>query len=499
VDGPVGARAEVELSPVKQRIREDFMKQHPVRIGEEEIVTSEGLTIHAPFDGQVIAVVPSCTTEHVDEAVATARRIMADAPMPAWRRAEILDRAAEVIAAPEIAEDLARTIALEAAKPIATARGEVERCVSTFRFSAAECRTLAGETLPLDASEAGEGRLGFTIRVPVGVIGAITPFNFPLNLVAHKVAPAIAAGCAVVLKPAHQTPLSGLKLTEILHDRCGLPRAWLQTVTGPGRRVGAALVEHDDVAMITFTGSPEVGWGIQAAAPRKRVSLELGNNAPVIVHRDADIGVAASKIAAAGYSHAGQSCISVQRVLVDRSVVGPFAKLLVEAVEMLEVGDPLDDATQVSTVIDVENRDRVLDWIEEAVAGGARVAAGGKVDEAGVLLPTVLVDVLPNMRVCRDEVFGPLVALQAYDTIDEAFALANDTRYGLHAGIFTRDLPVAKRAIEALDFGGVIVNDVPTWRADNMPYGGLRDSGNTREGPRYAVREMTELRSAVFA
>jgi acyl-CoA reductase-like NAD-dependent aldehyde dehydrogenase len=475
------------------------MNQHPARIDGHEITTDSSTEIRAPYDSALIGEVPRCTPEHLDEAVAAARRTMDEEPLPAWRRAEVLDRAAELIAEPDTFEDFARTIAVEAAKPITTARTEVARCISTFRFSSAVCRTLAGEALPLDAAEAGEGRVGFTLRVPVGVVGAITPFNFPLNLVAHKLAPAIAAGCAVVLKPASQTPFSGMKLAELLLDRCGLPAGWLHTITGSGSEIGSALVDHDDIAMITFTGSPEVGWDIRSKAPRKKVSLELGNNAPIIVQADGDWKTAATKIAAAGYSHAGQSCISVQRVLVHADIAEDFTTALADAVGSLTVGDPLEDDTQVSSLIDTGNRDRVSTWIEDAVAAGASVAVGGTVNDDGTLAPTVLTDVAPDMQVCRDEVFGPLVGVQTYRDVDEAFRLANDTRYGLHAGIFTGSLATAKRAIEVLDFGGVIVNDVPTWRTDQMPYGGVRDSGNTREGPAYAAREMTEIRAAIIA
>jgi acyl-CoA reductase-like NAD-dependent aldehyde dehydrogenase len=473
--------------------------QHPVRIDGRDVTTDEGMSIRAPYDGRELAEVPRCTEEHVDLAVAAALRARTQDPLPAWRRADILDRAAELLATEQVAGELARTIALEAAKPITTARGEVTRCVSTFRFAAAACRNLGGEVLPLDASQAGEGRLGLTVRVPVGVIGAITPFNFPLNLVAHKLAPAIAAGCPVVLKPAHQTPLSGILLARLLLDDCGLPASWLHVVTGAGSEVGAALAEHDDVAMVTFTGSPEVGWRIRSAAPRKKVSLELGNNSPIIVEPDGDWESAAAKCAAAGNSHAGQSCISVQRVLVHRDVADDFTSRLVEAVEALVVGDPLQDDTQVSALIDADATQRVRDWIAEAVDAGATCATGGDVDDGGVLRPTVLTDVTSDMKVCREEVFGPVLAVQPYDEVEQAFAIANDTKYGLHAGIFTSQLAVARRAIEVLDFGGVIVNDVPTWRADQMPYGGLRDSGNTREGPPFAIEEMTELRTAVFA
>ncbi len=475
------------------------MSQHPVRIDGQAVHTDDSMVITAPYDGRTLGEVPACGRDHVDRAVRGARAALTEAPLPQWRRAEILDRAAELLADDDVFEDLARTIALEAAKPITTARAEVSRCLSTFRFSAAACRTMAGEVLPLDASRAGEGRLGFTLRVPVGVVAAITPFNFPVNLVAHKLAPAIAAGCPVVLKPAHQTPLSGLKLAELLLDRCGLPHGWLHTVTGDGPTTGAALVEHDDVAMVTFTGSPEVGWAIRAAAPRKKVSLELGNNSPIIVEPDGDWQSAAAKIAAAGTTHAGQSCISVQRVYVHSSIADAFTDELTRAVDALVVGDPLDDRTQVSALIDTDNRDRVAAWIDDAVGQGASIATGGTIRDDGVLAPTVLTDVTADMAVCSQEVFGPLVGVRRYDHLDDAFAWANDTRYGLHAGIFTADLGATRRAIEVLDFGGVIVNDVPTWRADQMPYGGVRDSGNTREGPAYAIAEMTEVRSAVIA
>ncbi|MFP4149161.1 MAG: aldehyde dehydrogenase family protein [Nitriliruptoraceae bacterium] len=467
-------------------------------VAGERLAGEETTVIRSPFDGQPVGEVPVLGRAEVERAVAHAVATLRDEPLPAWRRAEVLDRAAELLADAEVAEELARTIVLEAAKPLTTARVEVARAVSTFRFAAAACRTLAGEVVPLDASAAGEGRLGFSLRVPIGVVGAITPFNFPVNLVAHKLAPAIAAGCPVVCKPASQTPISALRLAELLHERCGLPAGYLHVVPGPGSQVGAALVEHDDVAMLTFTGSAEVGWGIRAAAPRKKVALELGNNAPVLIEPDADTADAARRIAAAGTSHAGQSCISVQRVLVHREVAEPFLTALTAAVEALVVGDPMQEATQVSALISEQERDRVSDWIAEAVAAGATVLAGGSTDEQGVLLPTVLGDVDPGMRICREEVFGPVLAVEVYDEVDQGLALANDTRYGLHAGLFTNDLDVVRRAIEVLDFGGIIVNDVPTWRADQMPYGGRRDSGNTREGPAYSVEEMTELRTVVL-
>src|SRR4051812_16445973 len=452
--------------------------------------------VRSPFSGAVLATIPSCSAGDVDRAVAAALAAHRRGPLPAWRRAEILDRAA--VRLTERKEELAQIISAEAAKPIRTARIEAERAVSTFQFAAAEARTLAGDVVPLDASSPGEGKLGFTLRVPIGVVGAISPFNFPLNLVAHKVAPAIAAGCPVVLKPASQTPLSAIALAEPLIDECGLPAEQLSVVTGGGGSVGNALVDHPDVAMITFTGSPDVGWGIRARAPRKKVGLELGNNAPVIIEGDADWKLAADKIKVAGYSHAGQSCISTQRVYVARSIAPAFTEALAERVQSLVVGDPLEEETDVSALISEGERDRVASWVEEAVAGGARVVTGGSVGADGVLVPTLLADVDPDMKVCAREVFGPVVTIQAYDALDDALALANHTDYGLQAAIFTADLAAALKAVRALDFGGVLVNEVPTWRADQMPYGGVRDSGNTREGPHYAVREMTELRVIIL-
>jgi len=464
-------------------------------IGAERVTTAETITVRAPYDGRELARVPACGAAEVDRAIGAARLALRSDPLPAWRRAEILDTAARLLAART--EELARIVAEEAAKPIKAARIEAMRAVSTFTFAASVARSLVGEMVPMDASDAGMGKLAFTLRVPIGVVGAISPFNFPLNLVAHKVAPAIAAGCPVVLKPASQTPISAITLAELLLDECGLPPGHLNVVTGSGASVGNALVEHDGIAMITFTGSPEVGWGIKASAPRKKVGLELGNNAPVILEPDADIVTAATKIAVAGFSHAGQSCISTQRIYVHEDLGDAFLAELVPRVEALVVGDPLDDATDVSALISEGERDRVVTWIDEATAAGAKVATGGTVAD-GVLVPTVLTGVDPDMKVCSLEVFGPVVAVQRYRTLEEALDLANRTRYGLQASIFTADFAAAMRAVRALDFGGVLVNEVPTYRTDQMPYGGLRDSGNTREGPRYAAEEMTESRLVVL-
>ena len=455
---------------------------------------TQELIVTSPFDGSEVGRVPRSSAADVERAVQAAQEALQTKPLPQAERAEILDEAARRIRADE--DRLARIIAAEAAKPLKTARVEAQRAVSTCTFAALEARRLAGEMVPIEASDVGAGKLAFTLRVPIGVVAGITPFNFPFNLVAHKVAPAIAAGCPIVIKPASQTPMSAFALRDLLYD-AGLPEAWYQVVAGPSSEVGNALVDHPDVALITFTGSVDVGWSIRERAPRKKVGLELGNNAPVVIEPDGNWEAAAQKISVAGFSHAGQSCISTQRVYVHADVVDGFLDALVPKVEALVVGDPMDPDTDVSALISSDDRERVLAWIEEAVSQGAQVRCGGQVKD-DVLLPTVLTDVTPDMRVCREEVFGPVVAVQTYTDFDEALRLSNDTHYGLQAAVFTSDLAKAFAAARTLDFGGVLVNEVPTWRADQMPYGGLRDSGNTREGPAYAVREMTETRLVVI-
>jgi acyl-CoA reductase-like NAD-dependent aldehyde dehydrogenase len=373
-----------------------------------------------------------------------------------------------------------------------TARVEASRAMSTFTFAAVEARRLAGELVPMDASQAGEGKLAFTLRRPIGIVGAISPFNFPFNLVAHKIAPALAAGCPVVLKPASQTPLSALLLAE-LETEAGLPPGWLNVVAGPSSEIGDVLVDDERVKLITFTGSGTVGWQLAERAARKRVKLELGNSTPVVVAADADLDKAAEKLAANAFSFAGQSCISVQRIYVEREVRDAFLERFLPRVDALVVGDPGDDETDVGPVIDADARERILAWVEEARAAGAEVLTGGTLD-GDVIRPTVLAEVPDDAKASCQEVFGPVVLVNAVDSLDEAIERANGTRYGLQAGIFTSSLRTAMRAAERLEFGGVTVNEAPTFRADQMPYGGVKDSGNTKEGPAWAVREMTEER-----
>jgi acyl-CoA reductase-like NAD-dependent aldehyde dehydrogenase len=470
------------------------LQERKLLLDGEWIETGEWHEVRSPYSGEPVGRVPQATAEHARRAVDAAARVL-DEPLPAHRRAEILDGVAALLR--ERADEAASTISAEAGKPMKAARVEAERAVSTFTMAAVEARRLAGDVVPMDASAAGSGKFAYTLRVPIGVVGAITPFNFPLNLVGHKVAPALAAGCPVVLKPAGQTPLSALMLAE-LETEAGLPAGWLNVLVGPSAEIGDVLVEDDRVRLITFTGSAEVGWKIRERAARKKVNLELGNATPVIVEADADLEQAAAKLAANAFSFAGQSCISVQRIYVQRAAYDDFVASFVPRVETLKVGDPADEETDVGPVIDEDARDRILSWIEEAKSAGASVLAGGEVAD-GLLRPTVLADVTPDMKVSCLEVFGPLCTVSPYDSADEAFDLANGTEYGLQAGIFTSNVQTALAAGDALDFGGITVNEAPTFRADQMPYGGVKASGNTKEGPHYAVREMTEERLVVFA
>jgi acyl-CoA reductase-like NAD-dependent aldehyde dehydrogenase len=412
-------------------------------------------------------------------------------PLPAHKRAEILVRVAGALGRRH--DEVARLISDEAGKPMKAARVEARRAMSTYTFAAVEARKLVGETVPMDAAQAGVGKLAFTLRRPIGIVGAISPFNFPLNLVAHKLAPALAAGCAVVLKPASQTPLSALLLAE-LEEEAALPAGWLNVVVGPASEIGDVLISDDRVKAMTFTGSGTVGWKLKERAPRKRVNLELGNATPVIVATDAELDAAAEKVAANAFSFAGQSCISIQRVYVEQPAYDSFVERLVPRVKALKVGDPANEETDVGPVIDEDARERILEWIGES---SGELLAGGDLD-GELIRPTVIANPGRNDKVSREEVFGPVCTVSSVSSLDEAIELANGTRYGLQAGIFTGSIDTALRAAQELDFGGVTVNEAPTFRTDQMPYGGVKESGNTREGPRYAVRELTEERLVVI-
>ena len=469
-------------------------EHHLMIIGAERVDADKADEVRSPYDGRVLGSVPVGTTEHLDAAIATAKATLTAGAIPTHERAAILDRLAEALTARQ--EEFAQSISAEAAKPISTARVEASRAVDTARFSAAVARTMTSEALTLDASSAGEGKTGFIRKVPIGVVGAISPFNFPLNLVCHKVAPAIAAGCPVVLKPASSTPLTAILLAEVLLDECGLPPGWLNVVTCPGR-TAAHMVEHDDVAMITFTGSPPVGWNIRATAPRKKVSLELGNNSPIVIEPDVDPAAAAAKLKMAAFAFAGQTCISTQRIYVHEDIATAFTEAMADQARSLTVGDPADPATDVSSLIDGGETERVAAWVDEATAAGAALVCGGTMTD-GVLAPTVLADVTDDMKVSCIEVFGPVVGIATYTDYEDALTRANASTYGLQAAVFTNDIGKALRATEVLEYGGVLINESPSWRADHMPYGGIRDSGNTREGPAYTVREMTEDRLIII-
>jgi acyl-CoA reductase-like NAD-dependent aldehyde dehydrogenase len=467
--------------------------EKPLLIGGEWLETGDWQEVRSPYSGDVVARVAKAGADETRRAIDAAEQAMRE-PLPRHKRAEILVKVAGALGRRH--EEVARIISDEAGKPMKAAKVEAARAMSTYTFAAVEARKLTGETVPMDASQAGEGKLALTLREPAGVVGAISPFNFPLNLVAHKIAPALAAGCAVVLKPASQTPLSALLLAE-LETEAGLPPGWLNVVVGPSSEIGDVLVEDARVKVLTFTGSSGVGWGLRERAPRKKVNLELGNSTPLIVEGDSDLEAAASATATHGFSFAGQSCISIQRVYVARGAYDDFVGRLVPKVEQLVLGDPADEETDVGPVIDADARDRILDWLEEARGAGAEILTGGEL-EGELIKPTVVANASPDLKVSCEEVFGPVVVVNAYDTLDEAIELANGTRYGLQAGIFTSSLDSAFEAAQKLEFGGVTVNEAPTFRADQMPYGGVKDSGNTREGPAYAVREFTEPRLVVI-
>ena len=453
------------------------------------------IEVQNPFDGSVVDTVPVARPDDVEATIASAVRGAAVMrATPALERFQILRRAADAILRRQ--DELGRLISLEEGKTLAEGKFEVARAAETIELSAEEAKRLGGETLPLDGAPGGHPTLGFTLRVPCGVVVAITPFNFPLNLVCHKVGPALAAGNAVILKPASDTPLSALRLVEILLE-AGLPPLGINCLTGGGRELGNALCSDERVRKITFTGSVEVGKQICQVAGIKRVTMELGSNSPLIILDDADLNKVADAVLASGYGNAGQVCISTQRLIATQHVYGELLDVLKPRVAEHPTGNPLEEKTKMGPMIRERDAERVGQWIDEAVEQGARVVAGG--DRRGNLFqPTLLADVLPNMRVSKDELFGPAVAVLRAANIEEAIRLANDSRYGLSAGIFTQNLDAAMQFARHVESGNLHINWGPAWRADLMPYGGLKDSGFGKEGPKYAVQEMTETKTVVI-
>ena len=453
------------------------------------------IEVRNPFDNSVIDTVPRADAADLTKALAFAERgAKVMAKLTAYERWKILRKAADLMAARN--DEFGQMISKEEGKIIAEGRGEASRAVETMMGSAEEAKRLHGETVPLDADPTGSKKLGFTLRVPCGVVAAIAPFNFPLNLVCHKVGPALAAGNTVIVKPASDTPLSAIKLTEVLLE-AGLPPEGIQCITGSGGEIGDALVADRRVRKVTFTGSREVGDRICRTAGIKKVTMELGSNSPVIVMPDADLEKVGAVLAMTGYGNAGQTCISTQRVLAAKNIYSDFLGVLKPKVEALTTGNQLDEKSKVGPMVKESEAVRVDEWISEAVKGGARLVAGGG-RRGAFYMPAVVADVHPDMRISRDELFGPAVAVTPFETIDEAIALANDSVYGLAAGIFTENVEWAMKFAREAEAGNLHVNWGSQWRVDLMPYGGLKDSGFGKEGPRYAVEEMTELKMVVF-
>lgn len=451
--------------------------------------------VRTPYDGAVFASVHTGDAGMIHEAVLAARRgFLAMRSLTRARRAEILFEVRRRLL--EEADGFARIIASECGKPLREARVEVARGAGTLLFSANEALSLAGEEVPMDASAHGAGRMAMVIREPLGVIGAITPFNFPLNLSLHKIGPALAAGNAVVHKPASSTPISALELARLFAE-AGLPEGALNVVPGPGAELGEALARHPDVAMITFTGSPEVGARLREISGLKRVTLELGSNSAVIVESDADLDLAVPLCVNGSYAHSGQVCISVQRIFVQDGLFGSFVERMAEGAAKLRRGHPLDEATEVSSLISEGEAERVSDWIEEAVAMGGRLVTGG--ERVGTqMAPALVVDLPASAKLLAREAFGPVAGVNPFGDLAEAIGMVNDSAYGLQASIFTRDIQKAFRAAREVEVGGFLINDVPQFRADQMPYGGVKLSGTGREGPHYAVEEMTERKLIVW-
>jgi acyl-CoA reductase-like NAD-dependent aldehyde dehydrogenase len=458
------------------------------------IEEGDAVEIRAPYDGTVIGTVLQGRREHAEAAIAAAVKAFGTTRrLPAFERQRVLRRVAGGIS--ERKTEFARTLAQEAGKPIKAARTEVERAIFTFTVAAEESTRIYGEYLPLDWQEFTAGRWGIVRRFPLGPVAGITPFNFPLNLVAHKVAPAIAAGCPLVLKPAPQTPLTALLLAEAV-QQAGWPDGGLNVLPLSNQDAGL-LVTDERLKLISFTGSAAVGWQIKKNAGKKKVLLELGGNAGVMVHNDADLVYAADRCVAGGFAYAGQTCISVQRILVERSVYSKFTDLLLAGIKKLKMGDPLDESSDLGPLIRESDAIRASDWIQEAVRGGARLLAGGQ-RQGPMLEPTVLSGTRPDMKVNCQEIFAPVVTVEPYDDFNQGLRQLNSSPYGLQAGVFTRDAKLLFNAYEELEVGALIAGDVPSFRIDHMPYGGIKDSGLGREGLRYAIEEMTEPKLLVM-
>ena len=460
-------------------------------IGGEWVDTPEHDVVRLPYDGTPVGAVPRAGVDLLDRAVAAARQgLAAMRQMTNYERADLLLRVCDLVRRDQ--EEYSKIVCNETGKPIREAKNEVDRGLQTLIAAAHEARQLHGEVVPMEFAPMGKGRMAITVREPLGVIGCITPFNVPFNLALHKVSPALAGGNGVVLKPATKTPLSAVRLARTMEE-AGVPKGAFNVITGSGPVIGNAMAEHRELAMLSFTGSPAVGRIIKSRSGFKKVALELGNNSAVIVEPGCDLGTAVARTVQGAFAHSGQVCISVQRVFVRDSIASEFTDRLKAGAEALRVGHPYEQATDISSLIDEREAVRIEEWIAEAVAGGAKVVTGGKRTRATVT-PTVLTNVPAACHVSCQEAFGPVVAVYPYYDLESAIEQANATPYGLQTGIFTSDIQQAFQAARKLEVGGVMINDIPMYRADHMPYGGVKESGIGREGPRYAVEEMTEMK-----
>ncbi|RNA69230.1 aldehyde dehydrogenase family protein [Alteribacter keqinensis] len=464
-------------------------------IGGEWVEGSSYKDLLSPYDREVVAQIPSATEKETEQAVVSAFKARKElGKLPAHQRAEILDNVSRLLE--ERREEAARLISQEAAKPIQTARTEVARSIMTYKFASEEARRIKNEMINMDAAPGGEGRIAYAVREPAGVVAAITPFNFPMNLVAHKLGPAIAAGNPVILKPASQTPLSAYFIAEIF-EKAGLPKGALNVITGKGSVVGEKLVTDDRISVITFTGSPEVGIALRNKAGLKKMTLELGSNSAVIIDEGVNVEEIADRLVLGSFAYQGQVCISLQRIFVHESLKQEVIDAMKKRTDRLIFGHPLDEATDISALISEDDCSRVLSWIDEAKDRGAEVVCGGTREGNGVL-PTILADVPTDSSVSCEEVFGPVVHINSFSDWDQAIIEVNSSDYGLQAGVFTNDMKKAFQAAEDLEVGGVLINDIPTFRVDHMPYGGVKKSGFGREGIKYAIEEMTELKLVSF-
>lgn len=468
--------------------------KYSLYIGGQWVKTENTMDVVDKYTGERFAVVCTASAAEVVAAVGEAAKSFKTTRITSFERYKVLARTSELLS--ENVEDLALTIAREGGKVLKDARTEVLRASQVFLLAAEEAKRICGEMIPIEATPGAENRLAYTIRVPVGVVCAISPFNFPINLTVHKVAAALAAGNSVVLKPASATPVSAVKLCQIL-EQAGLPAGYINLVIGSGSEVGDLLLRDERVNFYTFTGSPAVGRKIMATIGLRKSTMELGSNSATIVHHDADLTRAAALCARSSFANAGQVCISVQRILVHHAIYAEFCAAMIKETKKLVVGNPLDPETDVGPMISESEAVRAETWVKAAVAGGAQILSGGR-RHGSLFEPTILVDVKPDMQVVCEEVFAPIVSLLPYQDIEEAIEQANTSKYGLQAGIFTASIDIAAKAAQQLEVGGVIINDTSNYRADLVPYGGVKKSGIGREGPKYAIQEMTEPRLVVF-